>query len=75
MEPQIKYVVVNPDGEICGPIGDTEDFCRTALVIGYQNFLLSMDGANFVTKSEIWHRVKQQGYTIRKAKIWIENNG
>ena len=70
MEFQYKFVAVKPNGEICGPIGDSEAFVKKALIIGYKNA-----GPVFVvtqlSNTEIWHEILETGYTIRKAKIYL----
>jgi hypothetical protein len=72
---QIKYAAINPQGQVCGPIGDTEEFVKKALIIGYQNTLLSLDGGGYISKTQIWHKIVEAGYSIKKVRIWIENNG
>ena len=64
-EVQIKYVAVRPDGSICGPIGDTEEFVQHALLIGYLKTGIR------ITRNVSWKEVERLGYTVRKAEIKI----
>ena len=64
----IKYVAVKPDGSVMGPIGDTSQFVKTSLVIGYARAAKLNDIWN---EEPIWKKIKELGYSIRKAKIII----
>lgn len=63
MKVQIKYVAVNPDGNICGPIGNTEFDVEKALKIGY----IRATRKKYVDMQHI----RNLGYSIKKAKIII----
>ncbi|MCK5138522.1 MAG: hypothetical protein KAQ85_01660 [Thermodesulfovibrionia bacterium] len=69
MKAQIKFVAVNPKGDICGPVGDSREFVREALIIGYRR------AGHVVTHNrnddEIFDVIVHAGYSIRKAKIKI----
>lgn len=63
---QIKYVAVNPEGNVCGPVGDTENFVMESLCMGYMR-------ARQSTKSfdEVWPEILGYGYSIGRAKITL----
>ena len=68
MKEEIKYVAVKPDGSVMGPIGDTSQFVKTSLVIGYARAAKLTDIRN---EEPIWKKIKDLGYSIRKARIII----
>lgn len=60
-----KYVLVNSEGDICGPIGSYE-FVKKSLIIGYKR-VNNINNDSEVTS--IWNYLLSLGYTIRKAEI------
>lgn len=57
------HVVVNPQGEIIGPIG-TPEFVKRALIIGYKR-LTNGKSSN----KEIWDAISKMGYKVYKAEL------
>ena len=61
---QIKFVAVNPDGNICGPVGDTEGFVKQELARTFPDF-----------KGNLWEKVADMGYCIKRARIFLMLDG
>ena len=62
---QKKYVAVNADGDVVGPIGDTEEFVRQAFIIGYKRAA----GAEAESDAAIWEKIQRIGYSIGRVKL------
>jgi len=60
------HIVVNPDGELVGPIG-TVDFVKKALAIGYNRIT-----ENKKPEAEVLKIITEMGYKIYKADIILK---
>ncbi len=67
MKSAIRYIAVNPQGEIFGPVG-TKEFVKEALIIGMKR-VFNIEHAGNGQDEWLFERITRQGYTIRKAKI------
>ena len=67
---QVKFAAINPIGEVCGPIGDTSEFVKEALVIGYRRTIKEISGLS-AGDEVLWNRIVAEGYTIQMVGIKI----
>ena len=63
MEPQIRYVAVDKNGEVVGPTDKKPENVKKALIIGY---LRSRATAFLPHDPAVWNRIMAMGYEIKK---------
>jgi len=68
---QQKYVAIKPDGSICGPIGDSKEFVKEALIIGYRRTMIDkgLIRHHHTLNEVLWKEIVDLGYTIKLASI------
>ena len=60
----IKYVAIDPQGNIKGPMGDDPEFVKHAMLIGYKRAMGIHESYSIP-----WERIAEMGYTVGKVEI------
>ena len=75
MSKQLKYIAVRPGGDICGPVGNTEEFVRQALIIGYcRASNIPVDSLS-PFDDLLWQKIEALGYEVRLAEMHLCKKG